>query len=235
MTIISNSHRFVFVHLHKCGGSSVEAAYQPHARWNDLVLGSTSEGEALQAIWQKLHGLHKHNSAGDLAAKLPEIWDDYWTFTMIRHPAAIYESFYRWIHKILSHHAATSGIPLDEVRRRVLAGDIKRPFMAYEVTKPFCRAADFTDFVRRFSRKSSLGTLFDRLSRDGQLIVDDVFRLEEADRLWAAMSDRAGVAIAPAHANKGSDLDTLAWSEEAVRIVNDKHAIDYETFGYAPK
>lgn len=235
MTIISSSHRFVFVHLHKCGGSSVETAYQPHARWNDLVLGSTAEGEALQGIYQKLHGLHKHNSAADLAAKLPDIWDDYWTFSMIRHPASIYESFYRWIHKILSTHGANNDMPLDEVKRRVLAGEIKRPFMVYEVTRPFCRAEDFNDFVRRFSKKSTLGTLHDRLSRDGALIVDDVFKLEQADRLWAALSARAGATIDPAHANKGSALTGLAWSAEAVRIVNDRHAIDYETFGYAPK
>ena len=235
MTIISNSHRFVFVHLHKCGGSSVEAAYQPHARWNDLVLGSTSEGEALQAIWQKLHGLHKHNAAADLAGKLPEIWDDYWTFAMIRHPASIYESFYRWIHKILSNHAANNNIPLAEVKRRVLAGEVKRPFMAYEVTRPFCRAADFNDFVRRFSKKTSLGTLFERLSRDGKLIVDDVFKLEQADRLWAALSARAGVTIDPAHANKGSELSDLGWSRDSIDLVNELHAIDYETFGYNPK
>lgn len=235
MTIISNSHGFVFVHLHKCGGSSVEAAYQPHARWNDLVLGSTAEGEALQGIWQKLHGLNKHNTAADLAAKLPEIWDDYWTFTMIRHPAAIYESFYRWIHKILSHHGETNAIPLAEVKRQVLAGEVNRPFMSYEVTKPFCRAADFNDFIRRFSRKSTLGTLFDRLSRDGELIVDDVFRLEDADQLWTALSDCVGSYIHPAHTNKGSELDELSWSREAIDMVNEKHAADYAAFGYAPK
>jgi hypothetical protein len=235
MTIISNSHRFVFVHLHKCGGSSVETAYQPHARWNDLVLGSTTEGEALQGVYQKLHGLHKHNTAAELADRLPEIWDDYWTFSMIRHPAATYESFYRWIHKILSYHGATNDMTLDEVKRRVLAGEVKRPFMAYEVTRPFCRADDFSDFVRRFSKKSTLGTLFDRLSRGGRLIVNDVFKLEQSDRLWAALSARAGVAIDPAHANKGSKLDDLVWGREAVNLVNDLHAIDYETFGYDPK
>lgn len=235
MTIISNSHRFIFVHLHKCGGSSVEAAYQPHARWNDLVLGSTAEGEALQAIWQKLHGLHKHNSAAELADRLPEVWNDYWTFSMVRHPAAIYESFYRWIHKILSSYGKANDIPLEEVKRLVLAGEVKRPFMAYEATRPFCRAGDFSDFVRRFGKKTTLGTLAGRLGRDGRVIVDDVFRLEQADRMWAALSARTGVAIAPAHANKGSELDALSWSREAVDLVNDRHAIDYETFGYDPK
>ena len=235
MTLISNSHRFVFVHLQKCGGSSVEVAYQPHARWNDLVLGSTAEGEALQVIWRKLHGLYKHNSAAELAAKLPEVWDDYWTFAMIRHPASIYESFYRWIHKILSNHATSNDIPLAEVQRRVLAGVVKDSFVHYEATGPFCRAEDFNDFVHRFSKKADLGTLFDRLSRDGELIVDDVFKLEDADQMWAALSAQVGFTIDPTHANKGSELKDLSWSREATNLVNDLHAIDYETFGYAPK
>lgn len=234
MTIISSSHRFIFVHLHKCGGSSVEAAYQPYAKWNDIVLGSTNEGERLQPIYQKLHGLHKHNSAADLKAKLPDVWDDYWTFGVVRHPVSIYESFYKWIHKIISNYAEKAGLPLEEVKRRISASEVDRPFMHYEVTKPFSNAVDFNDFMQRFMKRNTLGTLFDRLSENGQLIVDDVYKLEDADRIWAAFSDRTQIDIPPTHANKGTSFSKFSWSEETLQAVNEMHAIDYETFGYRP-
>ncbi len=234
MTIISNSHRFIFVHLHKCGGSSVEVAYQPHARWNDLVLGSTQEGEKLQMIYQKLYKLHKHNPAADLKDKVPEVWNDYWKFSLIRHPKSIYESFYKWIHKTISSYSKSQGMPMNEVKRRIASDDITAPFMHYEVTKPFANAEDFNDYIRRFLKKSTLGTLFERLSQDGNLIVDDVYKLEQIDRMWAALSARMQVNISPAHANKGSALENFAWSSESIRLVNDTHAMDYETFHYEP-
>ena len=175
MTILSNSHDFVFVHLHKCGGSSVEIAYQPHAKWNDIVLGSTDTGERLQHIYRKLHGLHKHSTAAEIQDVVGPFWNEAWTFSLIRHPVSIMESFYRWIHKLIDNFAQTSEQPFDVVLDKIRNKVVDRPFMQYEVTQPFANAEDFNDFVMRFSKKSTLGTIFDRLSRDGELIVDEVF------------------------------------------------------------
>lgn len=234
MTIISNSKQFIFLHLHKCGGSSVEAAYQPHANWNDLVIGSTAAGEKLQPVYRKLHGLHKHNSAAEVRAVVgEEIWERYWTFSMIRHPMSIYESFYRWQHKIYHKYAERQGLPVAEVKRLIIADESDAYFKHYDGAKPFARAEDFSDFVRRFLPRSQLGTLFDRLSDGERLIVGDVFKLEENERLWAALSARAGVNVAPRLENKGSDVGALRWSAESQALVRDKHAIDFETFGYA--
>lgn len=236
MTIISNSKQFIFLHLHKCGGSSVEAAYQPHAQWNDLVIGSTAAGEKLQPIYRKLHGLHKHNTAAELRTIVgEEIWERYWTFTMVRHPISIYESFFRWQHKIYQNYAEKQGLPLAEVKRRILADESDAYFRHYDGAKPFASAEDFSDFVLRFLPKSQLGTLFDRLGDGERLIVDDVFKLEENERLWAALSARAEIEVDPRRENKGSEVGALRWSEESLTLVHDRHAVDYEVFGYAPE
>src|ERR671918_1169665 len=63
MTIVCRSRKFIFVHLHKCGGTSVEQAFAPHARWNDLVIGSTFWGELLQPLYKRRYGLTKHSRA----------------------------------------------------------------------------------------------------------------------------------------------------------------------------
>lgn len=235
MTIISNSKQFIFLHLHKCGGSSVEVAYQPHAQWNDLVIGSTDAGERLQPIYRKLHGLHKHNTATEIRTIVgEEIWERYWTFSMVRHPVSIYESFYRWQHKIYHNYAEKQNLPVDEVKRQILAGESDAYFRHYDGAKPFARAEDFNDFAQIFVRKSILGTLFDRLGDGDRVIVDTVFKLEENAQLWAALSARAEIGVEPHLANKGADVGELRWSAESLALAHEKHAVDYERFGYRP-
>lgn len=232
MTIISNSHRFVFVHLHKCGGSSVETAYQPHASWNDLVIGSTPEGEQLQPIYRKLHGLQKHSPASELRRVLGPVWDAYWTFAMVRHPARIYESFYKWSHRILLQYSAKTGISVEDVKSGIRSGGITRPFVHNVGMKPYVNAADFNDFALRMLEKNPLGTMTQRLGDAGGMLPDDIYRLEESGPLWSALSDRTGIDIQPLHVNAGHDTGGLQWSDAARQALLERHHDDFETFGY---
>ena len=47
--IISNSHKFIFVHILKTAGTSICAALDPTLRWNDVILGGTGFGEKMNA------------------------------------------------------------------------------------------------------------------------------------------------------------------------------------------
>lgn len=232
MTIVSRTHRLIFVHLRKCGGSSVEAAYQPQARWCDLVIGSTKEGEALQPITKALHGLHKHNSAADLKAKLPEVWDKFWTFSTVRNPYAIYESYYRWITKIVEDYARAQGQTMAAVKADIRGRSIDRPFMGYDVIQPFAAASDFADFAERLLRQGPRPSLHDQLSEDGALIVDKVFHLEEIGKLWRALGRRTGGTVEPKHTNRGAKTAAIAWSPAALDAVRQVHAQDFAAFGY---
>jgi hypothetical protein len=61
--IISLNRRFVFVHIHKCAGTSVEMALGKLLRHNDFVIGSTKSGEKNQEFFKKATGLNKHSTA----------------------------------------------------------------------------------------------------------------------------------------------------------------------------
>ena len=234
MTIISNSHRFIFVHLEKCGGSSVESAYQPHAAWNDIVLGSTPEGEALQHIYEKLHGLKKHSDAARIRSVVGGVWDAYWTVAIVRHPMRIYESYYKWIHKIVTNYARTQNVPMSAMLDHIAGLGTKRQFMRFGLTGPFLRSQDFNDFVLRYLKRVEPRTMRARLSgADGALLVDEWYRLEEMDRFWAALGARTGLDLVPEHSNRGSALDLPLWSAETERAVRQRHAEDFETFGYS--
>ena len=66
MTVISDSLEHVFVHLHKCGGTSIEKAYIDRGHRLDTVLGGDETGEALNLIWGRRFELHKHSTAQHL-------------------------------------------------------------------------------------------------------------------------------------------------------------------------
>lgn len=229
MTIISQTHKLIFLHLPKCGGSSVEVAYQPHARWCDLVIGSTEEGEALQGIMKKLHGLHKHSTAEQLARIAPEVWSTSWKFTTVRHPCGIYESYYRWISKIFGNN--TQGLSLSEFKKQVLQGSVKAPFAQWPISRSFAATVDFDEFVLDFSQHSDLARMKKRLSVDGQLAVDAFYKMEDLDSLWRDLAERVP-GLSHSHANKGLRVAT-PWSPESLSTVLDLHAEDLDAFGYA--
>lgn len=235
MTIISHTHQFFFVHLHKCGGSSVETAYQPHATWRDLVIGSTPEGEKLQPIMRKLHNLHKHNTAQELQQLTGPYWDEYWTVAIVRHPISIYESFYRWIAKLIDGFCERNEMSKAELRQRIERGEIQKPFVNYNATSNYLAGDGFYEFIEESLKKRNLpGTLTNRLYRDDRLLVDSVFRIEEFDMFWEAFSERVGMDVEPLHENRGVEKEDVSWTREQLDRVNEIYAVDYRNFGYEP-
>ena len=66
--IISPNRQFVFIHLHKCAGTSIEMALAGALGINDIVVGSTPDGERLQGFFGDVLGLRKHASAAQVMA-----------------------------------------------------------------------------------------------------------------------------------------------------------------------
>ena len=61
--IWSASRKFCFIHIPKTGGTTITAAYEPHMLFDDVVLGGTMLGEALQSRYRDRFGVHKHSGA----------------------------------------------------------------------------------------------------------------------------------------------------------------------------
>ncbi|MEO1622227.1 MAG: hypothetical protein AAFU53_14500, partial [Cyanobacteria bacterium J06632_3] len=68
MAFISRDKQTIFVHLHKCGGTSIELALDSQMAWDDVLLGSSKYGERMQNLYQSRFGLYKHSSAGEIRA-----------------------------------------------------------------------------------------------------------------------------------------------------------------------
>ena len=95
--IISHKHKFIFIHIQKCAGTSITYALNKYLGEEDIVLGCTPQGEKLSAVWGKTKGLYKHvNSANAKAVLGEKIWNEYFKFSFIRNPWDLVVSTYHW-------------------------------------------------------------------------------------------------------------------------------------------
>ena len=90
--IISPYKEFIFIHLEKCGGTSVETALEPYLAWHDMIIGSTNFGESIQSLYFNRFGvdkvksemLWKHSSAQEIYQFVgPDNWNDFKKFSIV--------------------------------------------------------------------------------------------------------------------------------------------------------
>lgn len=111
--IISHRKRFIFIHLEKCGGTSVEAALEPHLGWDDIIFGSTKFGDSLQEAYFDRYGpeevkknyLWKHSSAINAYRYIgAQKWSEYKRVSVVREPVELIKSLYNYSNKVVDLH-----------------------------------------------------------------------------------------------------------------------------------
>jgi hypothetical protein len=233
VTIVCRSRKFIFVHLTKCGGTSVEQAFAPHARWNDLIVGSTAWGERLQPVYRRLFGLTKHSPARQIEQSLgAEVWAQYWTVALVRHPLRVYESFYAWMADVAEDYMRDHRLDRDQLVERYRKGALRAWFTDWWIAKPYLESTCFAEFMDIvLTQPRTPRSMTARLSRDGTVIVDDVFKLEDIDRFWETFEARTGLKLERLHVNQ-SRSRRYQWDESHIAEIRRRFAIDFRNFGY---
>jgi hypothetical protein len=87
MTIINNSFGFIFVHIPKCGGTSVSMALSCLTQFNDVEIGGTPLGQTIEKAYRTRFGIGKHSTAIEIRNVVGQsLWARYYTFGVVRNP-----------------------------------------------------------------------------------------------------------------------------------------------------
>lgn len=211
--LISHTHRFIFIHVDKAAGTSLQEALQPHAE--PLAESSLRKRLALLGPLCRVGGLHRAVQFGEhvgaLAVKrcLPAaIYDGYHKFAFVRNPWDRLVSRYHYLMKNTAHRHS----------RIVAAMSGFSEYARWEMTrnKPLLHQHNYV------------------CDADGRLIVDFVGRFESLHEDFAQVSARLGLEMALPHLNSTQRKTYHGYYDKALRDeVGRFFARDVELFGYA--
>ena len=236
--IISHTRKFIFVHIHKTGGTSLERAIDPHLAWNDLILGGSRFGEQIQAPYAKKYGLNKHSGVSDIEAICgPEILGNYFVFSLVRHPLARLCSMYNFVATTLNKWARQQNIELQDVARHITPEAAKKkPALKWASTKAFLKCGSFSEFIRQREMANAPGfrpQLSCLVAREGELKAQ-FFRLEDYPGWLQPLQEKLGVPFEFARDNESTLklVEEVAVDSEDRAHVEKLFHMDYEAFGY---
>lgn len=248
MTIISGNHNLLFVHVPKCGGSSVEVAFQSHVRWGDFVIGSTEEGEILHTlVFDKLYGLNKHSTASELKAVLGDTFEQMKVVTVVREPLKVIESYYRfsksvhgWISKAVmaQNPGISAGAAELHAVELVRSGklDDDDMFKMINLLSGTIKAGILSQHFGEFLRQTADARWRNYFSRylcgpDGRLLATHVLKLEETASIQQFFRSHVSPDFTLGRENVSVHAHTF-WTVDERRQFLELTRSDYDLLGY---
>ena len=248
MTFISRDKQTIFVHLHKCGGTSIELALDQAMAWDDVLLGSSKYGERIQSVYEQRFSLYKHSSAGAIKAVVgDEFWDECFTFSVVRHPIDRIVSFYAYLKtyylggyrgsavKLMFYLDQMNLVPESMTTLPKLQDSFRWPGVT-----ACLKSKSVAEFIHKEKCWEAYGTQsqFHQLADEAgeNLIVDYVSKLEDLTQNWEFICQKVGVDMPLPHANK-SKRKYKDWREyfslDDINLLESRYQADIEQFGYS--
>lgn len=237
--IISPSKEFIFIHLEKCGGTSVESALESHLAWHDMIIGSTVFGEGIQNLYFNRFGvdavkenmLWKHSSAQDIYYYLgPSEWKNFKKFAIVRNPVELIESYYNFSKTVVKYHMGRISRSLWKEKIRLQDFPNAFPFTEkYVLAYIQCVLDDsgINGFTENFLPDISSQT--GRLSINSITDMDLIIDLSQLNQKWEHITDLLGFdkKISLPHLNN-SEKSGEELSSRAIKKIKKHFALDYQ-------
>jgi hypothetical protein len=207
---VSIEHSFVFVHIPKTGGTSIQEALRRCAIKLALVGMSTAEQREKLGITDAW--LH-HIPAIELRRILgTSVWDSFYKFTFVRNP-------WDWLVS-LYHFQRTQFAASADFRR-----------MWPETAARFATTHSLGEWLR--AGPSPVPQHNRIVDREGRLLVDFVGRFEEIERDFSHVQQRIGVTASLPHLLRSDHRPYREYYDHDTRdLVARQYRCDVETFGY---
>jgi len=236
--IVSHSRKFIFVHLHKCAGTSLTQALRPYLSSNDLVIaGSQRSGDVIAGDLAQLQSqLHKHSPAERISQALGDaVWNSYFSFAFVRHPLDRLVSLYEFFNRVLVNNPL---LP-DPANREPVCNIPDQPPWNWPGMRALLSTGDFAGFIRSefLAREQGASRQTRSLTdKSGDLLVDFVGKVENIADDWpkicAQLGIKATLSVENRSARRFADLRKY-WSREDLEFAARKYREDFELFGYS--
>ena len=204
--MISHSHKFLFVHVPKTGGTSIEYALD---EYNTADSSKKSNGEWIGGSIDHKHAfLNDYIDSPKRKFSIPkESLGDYFKFSFARNPWARTFSHYRMF-KRNGPYVATESL---------------QSFVKFYCRKP-----------RGGWRGRNFAPVLDHVFFDGSVGVDFIGKFENFETDFYYVCDKIGIpAPKLPHVNKSKVHNYVDYyDEESMEIVAKKYAKDIDYFGY---
>lgn len=237
--IISKSRNFVYVHLEKCGGTSIEVALEPYLSWDDMILGSTTFGTMIQMAYAQRYGwfqykdiaLWKHSTAHEIKKHIPDQWDNMYKFATVRNPKHLIESLYYYSQKTVDTYLKEKQI--ESVKEIVNTEKMPQNWISDDTfLGDYCQAvaeeSNINGFIYRVITKERPVVIpqTDRLTEDIEL-----FDLYDMKKSWPIILNKVGIEhnIDLPRLNKSNRPDKNELTKNSMKLIKDHFKKDYET------
>jgi hypothetical protein len=87
MTIINNTHKFIYVHVPKTAGTSITTLFSPLTTLFDLEIGATDFGEKIQDAYHERFQISKHSGLTEIYKAVgDQLFKNCFKFSFVRNP-----------------------------------------------------------------------------------------------------------------------------------------------------
>jgi hypothetical protein len=232
---ISHQYRFIFIHIGKTGGTSIETALCQHLGVDFAETEKSPSGEWWKHIWAR----HMRERVGE------QIWNDYFTFAFVRNPYDL----------VLSLYSMYTQYP--EYTNQKVHSDLYHPWNQYDNFAHFIRSMgrrehgpderwgeqlaklgaktqmEVWDGVKNI-QTSYLTESWQAREGPGTILVDFIGRYETLQRDFDSVCDTVGLPklkLARQGATRHPPYHEC-YDAEMQQIVYRHFAVDIERFGY---
>lgn len=214
--LISYSHKFIFFHVPKAGGTSVREALKPYARKPERFKiqrpPKLTNGKK-NPVYDMWEAALLHAKAIDVKKELPEhVYRDFYKFAFVRNPWDWHVSMRNFILKETTHikHEIVKSMTFEEYLEWVL-----------KTKNPFPKGAV------KFQKDMVM-------DKKGNIIVDFIGRYENLDADFQHVCQILNIEAKLPHLNKSAHGDYRAYyNRKSAAMVEDHFKEDIQLFGYS--